>query len=241
MTSEFEAVWAATTMVVDLRGVVCRLLTCSGSPGYVPEPAELLDWKFHQLAELPRRVHPAFVFAHLMIPHEPYVYDSRCGHRSPSWPQTARDFSTPEARTGYLEQLECVNKRVLALVDTILQRSVVPPIILLQSDHGHGRFGTILPPLPSADAGQVAERLETFGAYYLPGPNAPKIYEGISPANLFRLVLPPYFDIELPLLPDRSYWTPSAHVFRFAGVDSTLGGTTSNVVSPSRPQQSRRP
>ena len=114
-----------------------------------------------------------------------------------------------EATRGYLDQISCTNRKVSALVDTILTRSRRPSVILLQSDHGHGRIGRI-PALKYVKPDQVKERMASFAAYLLPGLEAERITDSITPVNVMRLVLAHYFGADLPLLEDASYWSTEA-------------------------------
>src|SRR3990172_2093939 len=68
---------------------------------------------------------PKLVFAHIRIPHDPYLF-ARDGRFLPD--QTAHN-------PGYPDQVLYVNSRMLPIIDRILQQTEVPPIIVLQGDH----------------------------------------------------------------------------------------------------------
>jgi hypothetical protein len=63
------------------------------------------------------------------------------------------------------------------------------------------------------------ERTSILNAYYLPGDGKNKLYPSISPVNSFRIVLNTYFGAELPLLPDRTYFT--SHRLEGQAIDIT--------------------
>jgi hypothetical protein len=162
------------------------------------------------------------VFAHLAIPHEPYVYRGDCRHRVPYWPEDDRDDAA--VRSAYLEQIECVNRKLLALT-RVLARRPRPPIIVIQADHGHGRFGRLTPMLKDVTASQVAERIAVFAAYYLPGSHVDTVSETITPINVMRLVLRRYFGARLPEVEDASYWSGWERPYQFTKVwSATTGG-----------------
>jgi hypothetical protein len=212
---EFEAVWLWTTPIPTAHLLACRIAGCRVySFSYTPESAELLDWKFEQLPQLAGREQPVFVFAHLTLPHEPYVYSRTCRHREPYWPlDDAADTLT--LKRAYVEQIECLNRKLLVLVDAIRQRSTTPPVILLQADHGHGRLGRLAPDLDVVAPWQVAERRAIFAAYDLPGVPRQELSDSISPVNIIRLVLRHYFKADLPDRPDVTYWSAWTRPYRF--------------------------
>ena len=100
-----------------------------------------------RVADLPE---PKFVFAHVVIPHPPFVF-------TPDGEQVSQDFrfsfmdgdaylgTKDEYRDGYRDQLVYLNKRLEGLILSILENSPQPPIIILQGDHGraHRQVGLI--------------------------------------------------------------------------------------------------
>jgi hypothetical protein len=163
--SELVVAWYRTTGIPAL-GRLCRRLGCPPGPPYVPETAEMLAG---QLGHLERREKPLFVLAHLTLRHEPYLFWTDCRQRPGYWPDRDDGADSAAIKAAYVEQIECVNRKLLTAVDSILFRSHGPPVILIQADHGHGRLGRLLPPLADAPAAKVAERLSLFAAYHLPG------------------------------------------------------------------------
>jgi hypothetical protein len=82
--------------------------------------------------------------------------------------------------------------RLIQLVKSLLAKSTIPPIIIIQGDHGYSTNDEVLPRI--------------LNAYYLPGNGAEKLYPSITPVNTFRLILNTYFGGNYPMLPDHSYW-----------------------------------
>jgi hypothetical protein len=134
---------------------------------------------------------PKFVFAHLVIPHHPFVFGPN-GEEMDADALDILDFS--EYGTGYRNQVTYINNQIKELVDIILENSANPPIIILQGDHGPTDFGVI------------ERRMRVLNAYYLPGnPDGP--YPTITPINTFRLILDKYFGQNLGLLEDISLYS----------------------------------
>lgn len=134
-------------------------------------------------APLSREDRPRFVYAHLMIPHEPYQFD-REGNIIPYWKRRGN----MDIR-GYTEQILGTNKLILEVVDEILRGSSIQPVIILQGDHGFrgGRVGKV-------------SGLPILNAYFLPTRKTGELYPSIPPYNSFRVVLNAYFDTNLELL-----------------------------------------
>ncbi|MGH7580012.1 MAG: hypothetical protein ACREM9_07560 [Gemmatimonadales bacterium] len=203
---EFAAVWQNTTMLPELLGGACALIGCEAGRFLVTaQAAELMDWKFERLKDLAGGDRPTFVLAHLSLPHEPYLYHADCSHRDLYWPAGAGLPGDEEANEGYLDQIRCANRKLSALVDSILTRSRRPPVILLQSDHGHGRIGH-LPRFEKLNPYQLRERMSVFSAYLLPGLSNGAIGDSVTPVNAVRVVLRHYFGADLPPLEDASFW-----------------------------------
>jgi hypothetical protein len=221
--TEFEIVWRRTTLAQPVLSWVCQRIDCGNAvTPFTAEVPKLLEWKFHQLSRLPkwpRDGRPLFVFVHLTVPHEPYVFNADCSIRPPLWPSySAVQDETPE-KQAYVAQILCLNQRLKGIVERILQDSPIPPIILLQGDHGHGRMPLHIPDLDNVTPDRIAERAHIFAAYYLPGAGKGLVYDSISPVNVFRTVFRQYFQADLPPLPDKTYWSPGTNLFKFTRVN----------------------
>jgi hypothetical protein len=214
---EFSIAWQRTTMLPMFHRAWCTFSGCAiDHLPYVPETAAMIDWKFEQLEHIGRPDRPSFVVAHLTVPHEPYIYDDACGHVTPYWPQDSAEFE-PRVVRAYLEQIECVNQKLLKLVDAIQTNSQVPPVILIQADHGHGRLGRKLPSLDDVTPDRVTERISVFAAYAIPGLKE-RVPATITPVNAMRLALRTALGLDLPALPDRSYWSSHRYPYDFIRV-----------------------
>jgi hypothetical protein len=218
---EFEIHWLKSTVLYPVLSLTCRLVGCGMRKWpFIPENVEEVEMKLETIAELATRASPKFVYAHLMLPHGPFRFRSDCSSREPYWPGYDRQGEDIRVRSLYVEQLVCVNTKILALVDRILARSAEHPIILLQADHGYGRlpFG-LTPTLDRATAGQVAERTDIFAAYHLPANGERRLYDTITPVNVFRIIFNHYFGEENSILPDLTYWSEWDRPYRFTRLE----------------------
>ncbi len=194
---EFSELILATTMPYS----VCAEMG-------VIEDRYLRQWKrtlyeFEQLAEVPENDNPTFVFAHLMVTHQPYVFEAD-GSFMPyeqSHQRTERD--------NYVNQMTAANSMLQNLIEQILSKSEVDPIIILQADEG---------PYPprlleenrefnwdTATGDELRQKMGILNAYYLPGVDTSGLYPSMTPVNSFRLVFNLYFGAGLKLLPDLNY------------------------------------
>jgi len=185
---------------------------------FQPESAERIRWKFQLLGDLARQAGPKFVFAHLLVQHHPYVFTPDCSPKELFLPLAVDSASEHRIRTDYVEQVQCVNRQVLALVDRLMADASRPPVIILQSDHGNGRFPGIgnPPPLHEADPERVAERTDVFAAYHMPElSGSEELYDSMTPVNVFPVVFRQYFGAPIPRLEDRTYYSSSEEPYRF--------------------------
>jgi hypothetical protein len=153
---------------------------------------------------------PKFVFAHLVAPHPPYVFDRDGNPINPNYPFTL----SVEERTGYIEQLQFVNRKVLETIDGILANSESPPIIIIQGDHGPGTMTNH----NSLEHSCLYERFSILNAYYLPGVERSSVPMDLAPVNSFRFLFNTYFNGDLEYLPNRQYFSISSHFYQFTEV-----------------------
>jgi hypothetical protein len=219
--SEFEIVWRRTTLAEPVLGWFCQRMSCPDGVTPFANEAKFMEWKFDQLRQLPsrpRRGRPLFVFAHLTVPHEPYIFNSDCSIRPPFWPSYFVVQDERPEKQAYIAQITCLNRRLQSIIEHLLRDSPSPPVILLQSDHGHGRMPLHIPDVQDVTPDRIAERADIFAAYYLPGTDRNIVSDSISPVNVFRMVFSHYFQANLPQLPNRTYWSPGTELFRFTRV-----------------------
>jgi hypothetical protein len=156
---------------------------------------------------------PRFVFAHLLKPHSPYVFDRSCG----TLPRGKEDDDVGP----YLEQLQCLNHLLLGTVRRILAESKVPPVIILQGDHGtkllHATGYASAEEVPPAAA---RERFGAFGAYYLPAGGEAAFGDTVTVVNVLGNVLRYYLGADLPPAADEQYISPADAPYDFRRVDA---------------------
>jgi hypothetical protein len=139
-------------------------------------------YELYSLEKLPAKPGNYFVYAHIMVPHGPYVFNRDGSFRY------APDLTNE--KSYYIDSIVYINQRVLELVDALIKNSDTPPVIIIQADHGTHYFINGI------------NKHKILSAYYLPGKVDITPYATITPVNDLRLVLHDYFDPSVKLLPD---------------------------------------
>jgi hypothetical protein len=209
------------------------LLATTPMPLFVDEKINLyalhrerLDFIMEKLPRVDEGTRPRFVFAHLLAPHPPFVFDEEGRSVSPERPfgfYDGSDFykhggSREEYVRSYAAQARYVTRRLETVLTQLLESSQRPPVILLQSDHGPGAH-LDWRSIPDSD---LRERFGILFATYLPGFESITLPHDMSPVNTFRLVFDLYFGSELGPLEHRSYYTFQSRPHQYVDVtDST--------------------
>ncbi len=156
---------------------------------YIGQQEFILD----QLPTIASRSASTFTYAHINIPHAPFVFSPDGYLTDPDYWSGPYMKAADDAhfRTGYIQSVEYINNRMIAIIQEILQKSDTPPIIILQGDHGYWK-----------DSGGL---LPILNAYYLPGIDRGMLYPSISPVNTFRVVFNAYFGGQFDLVTDESF------------------------------------
>lgn len=212
--------WRANAPIDGLLALRCGRRGCESAAGervqtfpYPLERASAIRWKFETVRSLPDSSGPIFGFVHVLLPHEPYQFDADCVAQEPWWPVNDADADAAAdstIRAAYAAQVRCANHLVLETVGELIRRSEVPPVILIQSDHGHGRMtedamsGRTIP-LIELSAAQLRERLDVFAAYRVPGHDG-LFPDGVTPASVLPRTLNALFDAGLQVPADRTWW-----------------------------------
>lgn len=192
--NEFEVVLMQTSMlrlVYDMPQLV---------PGL--DPQILLESEYYEhyqqtlfildkLPHLPKTQGPKFVFVHILVPHPPYIF-------SPD----GKFFWASDQITGYRSNVQFIDTQITKAVKRILENSNVPPIIVIQGDHG-----------PSGNIVTPHMRLSILNAYYVNEGTKSDLYSAITPVNTFRIIFNHYFGSALPVLEDKSYYSSGSVQF----------------------------
>lgn len=198
--NEFEYLLVDTTLARIMQDAKAGTQG-TGSELYRERTLFALD-KLDKLAYIQE---PKFVFAHLIIPHPPYVFGPTGAAVEPAAVGTTK---SEQDAVQYRDQAIYISNRMLELVPKIIANSTTPPVIIMQGDHG--------PTVPS----DPQQRMNNLSVYYLPGVDAP-LRTTLTPVNTFRMILNAYFGQDLEMLKDVSLYSSYDDPFSFKVIPNT--------------------
>jgi hypothetical protein len=212
--TEFEAVLRESTLLP----LVDRWLGRQEGEGdeYRDDARAAIGFQFRQLQRLPSVPGRKFVFAHVLLPHPPYVFDADGDVVVKATAETV-----PE-RDLFRDQLAYTDSQVRATVEALLAGpDASDPIVVIMGDEGPFLCRNV--DCVDDSARRLGIRFGALGAYYLPDQPAGFFPDDHSHVNTFRAILSAYFGAELPPLPDRSYdWPDNDHIYDFIDVTDRL-------------------
>jgi hypothetical protein len=183
---------------------------------------ELILYPLEDMSRWAESERPVFVFSHILSPHPPFVFD-----RSGNPVNSDRPFHLYDAEgflehggtydqyiSGYREQVQFINDKVLQLVDKIIAGASRPAVIILQADHGariHGEDD-------ESRSRFLRKEFSILNAIRLPGVDTTTLHSALSPVNSFRLIFNQYLGADLELLADRSYFSTWDEIYDFEDV-----------------------
>jgi hypothetical protein len=165
-----------------------------------------------RLASMPGR---KFVFAHILLPHPPYVFRADGSH---IFEDEEKSTLEEDLLPG---QLAFTDERIREMVEVLLSGpDEEDPIIVITGDEGP--FICWHVDCVDGSPESLGIRFGTLRAYYLPG------LEYVVPpddttVNIFRMLFREYFGADLPDLPNRSWnWPDNDHLYDFQDVTEEL-------------------
>lgn len=148
-----------------------------------------------------RAEHPRFVFAHVMAPHAPLVFDGngQAQELFPCYPAECSIWDTgyrhgaPAVAAKLSGHIEWLNQEVLRVSRTIQAQSSGSAVIILVSDHGFRHE-----PMDKIESTSSFLAVHAPGTLHLPA--------GSTVVNLLPRILNTYLGEDLPLSDDSVYW-----------------------------------
>jgi hypothetical protein len=192
-----------------------------GSPMYEQHRRNLLS-AFEAIENVSgRSLRPRFVFAHILAPHPPFVFDAEGRPVQPDRGFNLCDGSDffdhggteEEYIRGYSDQLTFVNRRLLEAIDRLLATGR-DPILILQGDHG----SKLKLHQNSLDQTDVEECFPILMSVRAPESVLQELETIETPVNLFRAIFRAQFGADLSNLPEHSYFATWPRPFDFVEI-----------------------
>ena len=161
---------------------------------------------------------PKFVFAHVIAPHPPFIFDQN-GPISPNEKlilQGADTFqgSREEYINGYISDLTYINNRVIKTIDGILSNSATKPVIIIQADHGPDAYVD----WNNIENNCFKERFSILNAFYFPKEMPTQIPMDITPVNTFAIIFNKIFNTNFYIQNNYEYFATWENSFPFTNV-----------------------
>ncbi|HEY3335030.1 MAG TPA: hypothetical protein VGK16_07295 [Candidatus Limnocylindrales bacterium] len=211
-TSEFENVLTGTTMLPAIDRMLGRT---TPELSFRDRHREGTLFELRQLRRVSTAPGRKFVFAHILLPHDPYVFRA---DGTPIPEDEAK--ATPEARL-YRNHLAFANAQIKDIVGYLLAGpEATRPIVIIEGDEGPLACQSVDCVQTTPDYLRI--RLGNLLAMYLPGVDE-RLPDTYSSVNTFRTVFRDYFGADLPPLPDRSFtWPDNDHIYDFQDITDEL-------------------
>ena len=136
---------------------------------------------------------PRFVFAHVMSPHVPILFDAAgMSVRPPAcFPVRCGPWDGSAETPAVVDQIRFLNTLILDTVSKIVSKSPRPPVVVIMSDHGSRYF----------DRDEMLRNL-----FIASTPGHPGVFpDDATPINLIPRLLNAYTDAGIPLATRESY------------------------------------
>ena len=203
---------------------IAAFATSASVDGSTLQVAATTENQFASLGSLGLQSGPKLVFAHLLVPHDPYVF--------------LADGTVDSEKATYESQLRYTNEMIKQLVGALLEQPEdKQPIIILQADEG---------PYPkryldgrddfdwaTATDEEIVSKFGVLDAFYLPGAEGePPLREGLSLANTYPEILRRYFGMESEAVADRTYAMVGGDYFNVVDITERVDAAFERLVRP---------
>ena len=166
---------------------------------------------------------PTFAWAHVMLPHPPWIFGPNGEEITPGKPLLITD--NPEFRDSgwepkrqYIEQVQFANKKTIEMIEKILQNNA-NSIIIIQGDHGTAWDVNWI----EHSKEDVWQRMRILNAIYFPDPDKrDQLTDDRTLVNTFRIVFNSYFDSNYEILENKMYWGWNKKPYYFEDVTNYL-------------------
>lgn len=159
----------------------------------------------NRINQIPPSDNSQFIFAHILSPHPPFVFDAQ-GNVQPISAESIGDASDfigtkQEYYDGYRGQIVYTQELIIEAVTELISSADSPLVIIIQGDHGPARMFDF----EDRSISCMPERYAILNAYYFSDNDYQDLYPTITPVNTFRIISNKYFGTSLDLEQDLNY------------------------------------
>lgn len=220
--SEFDYWYLRKTIVPTVLEVVAPSSTYANRMQSDLGQCHRVPRQIDKVMEISERNEATFVFAHILVPHDPYVFDpdGRC--------LSFEERKRRSERDGYVAQLRYANSLIKDLVSALLATEGPKPIIIIQADEGPfpDRYRHSNRSWQEATVDELKMKMGILNAYYFPDGDYRDLDQHVTSVNTFRILFNKYFGTRLKRLPDRVFAFPDYFkVYDFFDITDKVGGT----------------
>jgi hypothetical protein len=168
-----------------------------------------------QLRRIATAPGPKFVMAHILLPHDPYVF------KADGSPLSEEEAKAAPERKLYADHISFANSQIKDIVGYLLAGpEETRPIVIIEGDEGPLMCQAVDCVRNTPEYLRI--RLGNLVAMYLPGVDE-VLPDTFTSVNTFRLVFRDYFAADLEPLPDRSFtWPDNDHIYDFRDVTDQI-------------------
>ena len=219
--SEFEFWYIRKTILPTLLDLVAPSSTYAHRMQWELGQCQRVPRQIEKVKEIKERNASTFVFAHILVPHDPYVFaaDGHC--------LSFDEHEQRSERDGYVDQIRYTNSLIKDFVSTLLSGTGPKPIIIIQADEGPfpERYRRNNRSWHEATADELKIKTGILNAYYFPDGDYRDLDQKITSVNTFRVLFNKYFGTRLERLPDRVFAFPDYFkIYDFFEITDVVGG-----------------
>ena len=200
----FAPLYLDTTLPRGLRSLLADLLPTHEFAVWHRQSGQRFLAALDDLQAVAAMPKATFTIAHLLQPHAPANFNARG--------EIIAQIKQPNP-SQVTANLQGANQHFLRAIDSILQTSQNPPIIIFQADHGMN--------FASNPDDERLINLKSYAAYYLPDDYQLQFPHPYTLVNSFPLILNEVFGLDYPLRPDRLFSMPNPGEAPFTQQDIT--------------------
>ena len=130
---------------------------------------------------------PFFTYVHLMMPHEPFAFNSKGERTRKSLRGMSNNFE--EVDNAYLQYLQYTNQQIFQFIQSLKNKTDGKAAIILMSDHGYRGFER---------KGRKDLLYSNLNSLYLPNHDYKEWSDGMTNVNEFRALFSTLFNQEIP-------------------------------------------